>query len=80
MSLVDQLTATDGAVANRRDGLNQRLQRNQDDQDRLDARLSQVEARLQAQYTALDRQMATLTGLNQYVSQQMQMLSNSNQN
>jgi flagellar hook-associated protein 2 len=78
VDLVDQLTATDGAVANRRDGLNQRLQRNQDDQERLDARLSQVEARLQAQYTALDRQMATLTGLNQYVSQQMQMLSKSN--
>lgn len=76
--LVDQLTATDGIVSSRRDGLNQRLRRNQDEQERMDDRLALVEARLQAQYTALDRQMASLTGLNQYVTQQMQMLSKNN--
>jgi flagellar hook-associated protein 2 len=76
--LVDQLTATDGAVSSRRDGLNQRLRRNQADQDKMNDRLALIEVRLQAQYTALDRQMASLTGLNQYVSQQMQMLSKNN--
>ena len=40
-----------------------------------------VEKRLRAQYTALDRQMASLSGLSNYVTQQISVLnSNSNQN
>lgn len=74
--LIDSLTDSDGALSGKTEALRSRLERNQDDQDRMNDRLALVEARLQSQYTALDRQMASLNGLNQYVSQQMQMISN----
>ena len=38
--------------------------------------MSQTEARLRKQYTALDAQMGQLQSLSTYVTQQMSMLSN----
>lgn len=73
--LIDSLTDSDGALSGKTEALRARLTRNQDEQDRMADRLTLVEARLKAQYTALDERMASLNGLNQYVSQQMQMIS-----
>lgn len=39
-----------------------------------------TEARLRAQYTTLDRKMGELTSLSSYVTQQMNLLNNSNNN
>lgn len=75
--LVDELTSSDGPVSSRQDGLRERLKRNQTEQDKMNDRLARVEARLQAQYTALDTKMASLTGLSQYVSQQVKLLNSS---
>ena len=40
-------------------------------------RLDQTRARLQAQYTALDTKMATLTGLSSYMTQQITQFNRS---
>lgn len=70
--LIDDLSSTDGSLALRQNGLQAALARNQRDQDRASDRLAQTEARLKAQYAALDTKMASLAGLGQYVSQQVQ--------
>jgi flagellar hook-associated protein 2 len=41
----------------------------------LEDRISMVEKRLRAQYTALDKQMASLTSLSNYVTQQISALN-----
>ena len=62
----------DGALTTRTDGLGQQLQRNQKDQDALEVRLDgDREARLRAQYTALDTAMAQLQRQSSYITQQI---------
>lgn len=75
--LVDELTGAEGPVSTRQESLRARLKRNETEQDKMNDRLALVEARLQAQYTALDTKMASLSGLSQYVSQQVKLLSSS---
>ncbi len=61
----------DGSLSTRTDGLSAKLQRNQKDQDTLATRLTATEARLRAQYTALDTKMASLTTQSSYITQQI---------
>lgn len=77
--LADRFLGVDGSISTRQEGLRQRIDRNQDRQEQLEDRIAMVEKRLRAQYSALDRQMATLTSLSGYVSQQMQMLTRSSE-
>ena len=65
------MLAVDGVLTTRTDGLGQQLHRNQADQDNLQTRLTGIEARLRAQYTALDTQMAHLSSQSAYVTQQI---------
>ena len=69
--VTDTVLASDGAIATRTDGLGQQLQRNQKNQDALTLRLSGIEKRMRAQYTALDARMAQLNGTSSYVTQQI---------
>ena len=78
--LADANSGTGGSLESREDGLKQRLSRNRTEQDRFNDRMAMVEARLRAQYTALDSKMAQLSGLSAYVTQQVQLLNNSNNN
>ena len=73
----DSLLSVDGAITTRTDGLRKRIELNQDAQDRLDLRVAQIEKRLRAQYTALDATLGRMSGLSQYVTQQMAMFTNS---
>ncbi|HEY6132482.1 MAG TPA: flagellar filament capping protein FliD [Rubrivivax sp.] len=73
--LADANTNTGGALDSREEGLRQRLERNKDEQERFNDRLARTEARLRAQYTALDNKMSQLNGLSAYVTQQMEMLN-----
>jgi flagellar hook-associated protein 2 len=66
--LLTSLTGMDGSLSARQSGLNASLTRNQNDQTRINDRLAQVEARLRAQYTALDKRMAGINGLGSYIS------------
>lgn len=65
------LTNSDGTITSRRNGLNDKLKRNQDAQAAMQTRLDQTQARLQKQYTALDAQLGTLNSLASYMTQQV---------
>jgi len=79
-AMADQVLGIEGSISSRTEGLRKRIDMNQDRQDMLNDRIAMVEKRLRAQYTALDRQMASLTGLSNYVSQQISAFNNSNNN
>jgi flagellar hook-associated protein 2 len=76
-SVADRSLAGDGLIANRNEGLRKRLNLNQDRQENEGSRIAQVEKRLRAQYTALDRQMGALNGQASYVSQQITLMNKS---
>ncbi len=69
--LADAALGSGGAFENRTASLNARLSRNTRSQDDLTQRLSLTEARMRAQYTALDSKMAQLNGLSSYMTQQL---------
>jgi flagellar hook-associated protein 2 len=73
--LADQLLGVDGNLSTRSAGLQSRIDSNQASQTRLEDRVTAFEARVRAQYTALDAQMGQLTGLSSYVTQQMSLLN-----
>lgn len=76
-ALGDAMLDADGVITTRTDGLNHRIEINQDQQDTLEARLAKTEERLRAQYTALDVKMGQLSAISAYVTQQMAMFTNS---
>jgi flagellar hook-associated protein 2 len=63
--------ATGGTVVNKAVSLQNTLNRNSDEQTKVNDHAAMVEARLRKQYSALDAQMASLTALNSYVAQQV---------
>ena len=69
------LLDTAGPLQGATEGLNARIKNNQAQQDALSKRASAYEARIRAQYQALDAQMGQLQGLSAYVSQQMSLLN-----
>ena len=77
-TLADAVIGVDGAITTRTDGLRERVERNEADQERLERRVDQVEARLRAQYTALDTTLGRLNGISSYITQQMALLNKSN--
>lgn len=69
-SFGDQALGTDGRLTSRQTGLQTRISGNSKREDEMEARVALTETRLRARYTALDTQMAKLTSLSSYVSQQ----------
>jgi flagellar hook-associated protein 2 len=67
----DSVLGASGLLTARVTGLNTALSSNQTDQDNLNTRLAATQARLQAQYTALDTKMASINTLSTYVTQQI---------
>lgn len=67
----DAALSTDGFLTARTDGLNKSLSINAKSQADMQNRLDATEARLRAQYTALDSKMATLNALSAYMTQQI---------
>lgn len=76
-TLADRLIGADGTISTRTDGLRKRIDLNQDRQDALSDRIAMTEQRLRAQYTALDKQMGQLSGLQGYVTQQIAVFNKS---
>jgi flagellar hook-associated protein 2 len=70
-ALTSDVLGIDGSLSTRSQGLTDRLTRNTNDQDKMQTRLDQTQARLEKQYTALDATMGTLTSLSTYVTQQV---------
>ncbi|MBS0447533.1 MAG: flagellar filament capping protein FliD [Proteobacteria bacterium] len=71
LSYTNNALGADGLLTTRVAGLNTSLQNNEDDQANMQTMLSATQARLTAQYNALDTQMASITTLSTYVSQQI---------
>lgn len=69
--LADEVLGADGSLTTRAQGLADKLERNQDSQDRLEQRLAQTQARLEKQYSALDAKLGALNSLSSYVTQQV---------
>lgn len=65
------LVAFDGLVTNKATALQGSISRNSEDQDRVNERASRVEVQLRKQYSALDAQMAQMSGLSSYVTAQL---------
>jgi len=70
-SLTTAMLASDGQLTSRTSGLATSLTSNQKQQADMNSRLATTKARLTAQYTALDKKMASLSGLSDYVTQQI---------
>ena len=77
-SLTAQLLGTDGAINSRTDGIKGLIERNKDKIERIDVKAAMAEARLRAQYTLLDANMAKLNGLSSYVTAQLAALNKNN--
>jgi flagellar hook-associated protein 2 len=75
-NLLGRLVGSEGPLTSRTEGLQARLKRNEKDQDRLEDRVAQIEARLLRQYQALDASMGQLNSLSTYMTQQLSMLNN----
>ena len=71
-------TGTDGVVSSRNNALQQTIDRNKGDMDRMQARINKTEERLYKTYSALDGKMASLNAMNSYVTQQISAWSNMN--
>lgn len=69
--LADQVLGADGTLTTRAQGLADKLERNQDSQDRLENRLTLTQARLEKQYSDLDARLGQLNSLSTYVTQQV---------
>lgn len=67
----DKVLGADGSLTTKTDGLNTSLKLNQKRQDELTDRLALTEARLRAQYTSLDSNMAKMSALNSYITNQV---------
>lgn len=70
-ALTTNLLATDGFFGSKDTSLKAALKRNTADQQKVNDRATQVEASLNAKYSALDTKMASLNALNAYISQQV---------
>ena len=64
------LLASNGSLPGKTSALQARIASNQKDQDAMNDRLTQTEARLRAQYSALDSTMSQANALAKYVTQQ----------
>lgn len=73
-SLADSANASDGSLFSRSAGLKGELSRNQKDQDDMQTHLDATQARLTAQYQALDTTMSKMNALSSYVSQQVALM------
>ncbi len=70
-SLIDGLLEPDGRIDSRQKGLQSRISNNDKRSDALELRLTLVEKRLRAQYTALDGTMSKASNLSNYLTQQL---------
>lgn len=69
--LMDTILGTGGAIASKTASLDKQKKANSSDQDAMNNRLAATEARIRAQYTALDTKVASLNVLSTYITNQI---------
>lgn len=77
-TLIDRYIGSDGIISNRTSGLQTRLEGIDDERIRLDARLTALEARYTAQFTAMDILVSQLQGIGDFLTQQLANLPKPN--
>ena len=70
------LIDTGGTIANRSDALQNAINRNTEDQERVTERAARAEVRYLAQYSAMDANVAQMNALNSYITQQIAVWNN----
>ncbi len=78
--LASQVLDLEGSLTTRTEGLRKRIAQNTEDQQRVEDRIERFQARLVAQYTAMDVNLSRLNALSSYVTQSLASLNNSNGN
>jgi flagellar hook-associated protein 2 len=78
--LAQQVLGVDGSLSTRTESLRKRISVNSDNQAALDDRVDRFRARLVAQYSAMDANLAKLNALSGYVNQQLTALGGGNNN
>ncbi|MFL1455710.1 flagellar filament capping protein FliD [Marinobacter sp. GN3S48] len=78
VNTVTDFLASDGALANRTEGLNNALRDIQDQRDRLDMRIASYEERLIKQFSAADSLISQIQSSGDFVAQQLASLSPQN--
>ena len=73
-ALATKATTIDGSLFSRTSGLQGELSRNSKQQDDMQVHLDATQARLTAQYQALDTTMAKMSALSSYVTQQVTLM------
>lgn len=71
---IDAMLSVDGLITNRTNGLNATIKRMNNDKAALETRMTRIEERLRAQFTALDSAMGSLNTTSQYLTQQLAKL------
>lgn len=67
----DSVLSVEGMLTTRTKGLDDSLDRNEDEQDKFNTKMVNAEKLLRAQYSALDSKMAPLNSLSAYMTQQL---------
>ncbi len=76
----DNVLGSTGAIANRIDGLNDKLAEINAEGRRIDVRIAATEARLRTQFAAADKLISQLNSTSSFLTQQLQSLNRSNDN
>ncbi|CAA0099850.1 flagellar filament capping protein FliD [Zhongshania aliphaticivorans] len=76
-TLIGDLTSSNGVLANRTDGLSSQVDRIASQREALDLRIASIEARYQAQFSALDSLLGQLNATGDFLSQQLANLPGS---
>lgn len=76
-AFADGLLEADGLLTTRKDALQKAMDRNSDEQDRVNDRAARAETRYLAMYNAMDANVAKLNSLNSFISQQITLWNNS---
>ncbi len=79
-NLATSVLGVDGTLTTRTEGLQDSLTRNSTQQERFNDHIASYQARLVAQYTAMDGNLAKLNALSSFVSQQLTALTNASSN
>jgi len=76
-NLLTDVLGSDGSLNSRTESLNKQVRQIGDERDKLDVRMSALEARYKAQFTAMDLLVSRLTATGNYLTQQLAGLSSS---
>ena len=77
-AMLDKALDSEGLLATRTSGIQSSIRQISDQQSRIESRMSAIEARYRAQFTALESLVSTMTSTNSYLSSQFESLKNNN--